>query len=72
MAGAGLWWGRFAIFTFVYLKEKHPNNSIPQRFAGMNRVKAYILIGIGRTLPTAKKTARFQTSPSVSFRFYDI
>jgi len=55
MTMASLWWGGFALFTYFYLKEPVSHNTIPDDFREMNPIAAYIRMGIGRTLATAKK-----------------
>jgi len=60
MVTAGLWWGGFAIVTFVFLDESQPKQHIPARFRGMNPVVAYLRIGISRTLSTAVQVGRFK------------
>ena len=60
MAGASLWWGGFALFLFIYLKEKSPDNCPPAYLSGIRLLKAYVRAGIVRTISTARKTGRFK------------
>jgi len=60
MAMAGLWWAGFSIITFIYLKETKVPEHIPKDYRKLPKWYAYSKIGIGRTLSTAKKVARFK------------
>lgn len=60
MAMAGLWWGGFAIFTFVLLREDRPPHVLPEEFRGKNRLVAYTVIGIRRTIATGLRIRQFR------------
>lgn len=60
MVMAGLWWAGFSIVTFIYMKETGTPEQIPDEFRNMSKLSVYSRIGIGRTIATAKKVARFK------------
>ena len=60
MVMAGLWWAGFSIITFIYLKETKVPEHIPKDYRKLPKWYAYSKIGIGRTLSTAKKAAKFK------------
>jgi len=57
---AGLWWGGFAAVTFLYLREPRTPGEMPEDLRGRNRLLAYAVIGVRRTLATALKVRRFK------------
>ncbi len=60
MALAGLWWGGFAIVTFILLKER---GNAPEDFTSNNTrpgIFDYFRIGVARTWSTAVKVKRFK------------
>ncbi len=60
MTMAGLWWAGFAAFTFVIVKEPVSAEALPARYAGTPRPIAYLLIGLHRTIETAKMVRNFE------------
>lgn len=60
MASAGLWWFGFSAFTFILLKESGTAEPLPERYRSMPRFLAYIWLGVGRTIGTARKVGRFK------------
>ena len=60
MVMAGLWWAGFSIITFIYLKETGTPEQLPEGYRKLSKLSAYSRIGIGRTLATARKVARFK------------
>ncbi len=60
MVMAGLWWAGFSIFTVVYLRETGTLEHIPEKYRNQPKFITYSIIGIQRTLSTAKKVRRFK------------
>ncbi|MGC1245741.1 MAG: MFS transporter, partial [Spirulinaceae cyanobacterium] len=57
---AGLWWGGFAVITFLYLKESPTGQSLPQEYRNSPKWQAYTKVGLLRTLVTLKKVKLFK------------
>lgn len=60
MTFAGLWWAGFSTFTFLLLKESGTAETLPERYRSMPRFLAYIRLGVGRTVGTARKVGNFR------------
>ncbi len=56
MALAGLWWGGFAIVTFINLKEPGSAEKLPRKYRNLSKWPAYAKIGFKRTISTILKT----------------
>lgn len=57
---AGLWWGGFAVFTFLYLKEPPRVETLPTEYRHLPAVIAYLKVGIIRTVVTLRKLSVFK------------
>ena len=60
IAGAGVWWIGFTIFSLRRLPEVGDAEPIPEELSHLPRWRAYASIGFGRTVGTAKKLLGFQ------------
>lgn len=60
MSMAGIWWGGFAVITFIKLKEAKSPEYLPEAYLNMSRWLAYMKIGISRTISTARKVKNFK------------
>jgi UMF1 family MFS transporter len=60
MVMAGCWWAGFSIITFIYLKETGTPEQLPERYKTVSKLVAYSIIGISRTLATARKVTHFK------------
>ncbi len=60
MGTAALWWGGFAIITFRTLRESRSVTPSPVLPRGMPKIVGYTLVGVRRTLATARKVGRFR------------
>ncbi len=60
IAMAGLWWGGFAIFTFLNLQEEPPVESLPYAYRKLPKWRAYTEVGIIRILVTFRKVKQFK------------
>jgi UMF1 family MFS transporter len=59
IAGAGVWWIIFSIYSLGKLPEVGEAQQIPSDLAHLPRWRAYTNIGFGRTVGTAKKLLQF-------------
>jgi UMF1 family MFS transporter len=57
---AGLWWAGFTLITARYLREARSAEVLPKRYARWPRVPAYLAVGVGRTVATARRVGRFR------------
>jgi len=57
---AGVWWAVFGWYSFRLFKESGEAEQLPDRYAGKPRTLAYIQLGYGRTLATARKLIKFK------------
>ncbi len=57
---AGLWWGGFALITFLYLKESQRGQKLPQEYRNLPQWQAYTKVGLLRTWVTLKKVKLFK------------
>ena len=55
LAFSGLWWGGFSIFTWMFVREEGPANLLPERYKNSNKLTAYMMVGLHRTLFVTKK-----------------
>ncbi len=53
--GSGIWWMGFTIYALRHLPEVGESSAIPAAYRGLPPWRAYVAIGFGRTLRTAKK-----------------
>jgi UMF1 family MFS transporter len=60
IAGAGVWWIGFTIFSIRRLPETGEAEPIPREMASLPRWVAYTRIGFGRTIDTGKKLLHFK------------
>ncbi len=60
IAGAGVWWIVFTVFSLRRLPEVGEAEAIPEDLAHLPRWRAYASIGFGRTIGTAKKLLDFK------------
>ena len=60
IGSAGIWWAGFSWYAFRYFRETGVAQELPERYAGQPRTLAYIRLGYGRTLATAKKLIKFK------------
>ena len=58
MGFAGLWWIAFSVFAFSRLRETGQPKPLPDD-APRNRIRAYVRIGVRRTLTTTRRLRRF-------------
>ena len=57
---AGLWWGGFTLFTLKLLNEGGAKEAIPEKRRSKPLILAYTIIGVERTLKTARKVRQFK------------
>ncbi len=60
IAMAGLWWGGFAIITFLNVQEEPPVESLPAAYQHLPKWRAYTEVGIIRILVTLRKVKQFK------------
>lgn len=60
IAMAGLWWGGFAIITFLNIEEEPPVESLPAAYQHLPKWRAYSEVGITRILVTLRKVKQFK------------
>ena len=60
IASAGIWWAFFSWYAFRYFRETGTAQELPERYAGRPRILAYVQLGYGRTLGTAKRLIKFK------------
>ncbi len=60
IASAGIWWAVFSWYSFRLFRETGEPEQLPERYAGRPRTLAYIQLGYGRTLATARKLIKFK------------
>lgn len=60
IAMAGLWWGGFAIITFLNIQEEPPVESLPAAYQHLPKWRAYTEVGIIRILVTLRKVKQFK------------
>ena len=60
MAMTGIWWAGWTLFTMKYLKEEKTPYEFPEEYRNRPKILAYLSLGIGRTIATAKKVGRFK------------
>jgi len=59
IAGAGVWWIAFSVFSLRRLPEVGEAEAIPAELSHLPRWRAYASIGFGRTIGTGKKLLKF-------------
>lgn len=57
---AGVWWGGFSIFTFLYLKEAPTVETLPAEYRHLPSGIAYLKVGLVRTVVTLRKLRAFK------------
>jgi len=57
---AGVWWAIFSWYSFRLFNETGESEQLPERYADKPRTLAYIQLGYGRTLATARKLVKFK------------
>jgi UMF1 family MFS transporter len=60
LASAGIWWAGFTLFTAHYLRESGVKGTIPLRFRHLWRPVALAMVGVSRTVATARHAGRFR------------
>jgi MFS transporter, UMF1 family len=61
IVSAGVWWAGFTLITAKYLKEpRAASQALPERYRGMFRPLAYMLVGLTRTWRTTMQVRRFR------------
>lgn len=60
MAMTGIWWAGWTLLTLKYLKEEKTSHQLPDAYRNRPKALAYLALGIGRTLSTAKRVGRFK------------
>jgi UMF1 family MFS transporter len=72
MAGAGLWWAGFTIFTVLWLREARGAAREPAE-GRVTGVLGFVRVGVARTLETTRKVRRFRHLLLflVAFLFYN-
>jgi len=73
IAGAGVWWIIFTVFSLRRLPEAGEAEAIPERLASLPKWRAYAAIGFGRTIGTAKKLRQFKHTLLfvIAYMFYN-
>ena len=71
--GAGIWWTAFTLYAIRNLPEIGDSQPIPEHLQDRSEWVAYLHIGFGRTVATAKKLRRFPQVLLfvVAFMFYN-
>ena len=59
MAMTGLWWAGWTLLTMKYLKEEKTPYQLPEAHRNKPKPIAYLILGISRTVATAKKVGSF-------------
>jgi UMF1 family MFS transporter len=59
IAGAGVWWFLFSLFSLKRLPEVGESDDLPEEYAGRNRLVSYASVGLARTWATTKKLRAF-------------
>lgn len=57
---AAVWWGGFSLITFFYLKEAPTFEQIPAEYQHLQPWRAYVQVGILRTIITVRKVRLFK------------
>ena len=60
MAMTGAWWAGWTLLTMKYLKEEKTPYQLPEAYRNRPKTRAYLSLGISRTILTAKKVGRFK------------
>ena len=60
MALTGIWWAGWTLLTMKYLKEEKTSYQLPEAHRNKPKPIAYLILGISRTLSTAKRVGRFK------------
>ena len=60
MAMTGVWWAGWTLFTMKYLKEVKIPYELPDKYRNRPKSLAYLVLGMSRTIDTAKKVGRFK------------
>ena len=60
MAMTGIWWAGWTLLTLKYLKEEKTPYQLPEAHRNKPKPIAYLILGISRTLSTAKRVGRFK------------
>ena len=60
MAMTGIWWAGWTLLTLKYLKEEKTSYQLPEAHRNKPKPIAYLILGISRTLSTAKRVGRFK------------
>ena len=60
MAMTGIWWAGWTLVTVKYLKEAKISVDFPAAYRNLPKIFAYLVLGVRRTLTTAKKVGRFK------------
>ena len=60
MAMTGFWWAGWTLLTLKYLKEEKTPYQLPEAHRNKPKPIAYLILGISRTLSTAKRVGRFK------------
>ena len=60
MAMTGIWWAGWTLLTLKYLKEEKTSYQLPEAYRNRPKGLAYLTLGIGRTISTAKRVGRFK------------
>ena len=60
MAMTGIWWAGWTLVTLKYLKEEKTSYQLPEAHRNKPKPIAYLILGINRTLSTAKRVGRFK------------
>ncbi|HEX2152845.1 MAG TPA: MFS transporter [Acidimicrobiia bacterium] len=59
LAGAGIWWIGFSLWSIPRIPETGISQPLPERLRHLPRPNAYLRIGFGRTLATARRLRHF-------------